>query len=224
MKYEDNLISGMQNMSQSSQSAKATARAPRLRRGHERVTRLLDAAASVFVEHGYDAATMTEVAAHAGASIGSLYQFFPTKPLLAEALHVRELEALAAVLDDGMAVVEARSGTLAEVADRLLAALLDFARTHPAFPVLAERRDIDPVRKAGTRRQMLEQLARLLAQAEPPPSVQQSHTAAALVLLMMKSAVSLLHSGDMPEASHLIDEIREMLSKHLASLPPGDAP
>ena len=54
------------------------------RRGRERVAALLAAAATVFAERGYEAATMTEVAARAGASIGSLYQFFPTKELLAE--------------------------------------------------------------------------------------------------------------------------------------------
>jgi AcrR family transcriptional regulator len=184
------------------------------------VARLLDAAAAVFVERGYEAATMTEVAARAGASIGSLYQFFPTKPLLAEALHLRELEALAGALDGGMAAAGTPPGSLAAVADRLLGALLDFTRAHPAFPVLAERRDIDPVRKAGTRRQMREQLAGLLARAEPPPSAAQSQTAAALVLLMMKSAVSLLHGDDEAEAGHLIGQIREMLTRHLAAPPP----
>jgi AcrR family transcriptional regulator len=39
------------------------------------------AAAALFVEKGYDAATMTEIAARAGASIGSLDLFVPTKPI-----------------------------------------------------------------------------------------------------------------------------------------------
>jgi AcrR family transcriptional regulator len=36
------------------------------------VAALIAAASAVFLEKGYDAATMTEIAARAGASIGSL--------------------------------------------------------------------------------------------------------------------------------------------------------
>src|ERR1700744_4814615 len=61
-------------------------RVPQRQRGRERVAALLEAAAACFVEKGYEAATMTEVAARAGAAIGSLYQFFPTKEVLAQAL------------------------------------------------------------------------------------------------------------------------------------------
>jgi AcrR family transcriptional regulator len=38
-----------------------------------RVAALLHATATVFAEKGFDAATMTEIAALAGAPIGSLY-------------------------------------------------------------------------------------------------------------------------------------------------------
>src|ERR1700754_1580043 len=79
----------------------AAARAPQRKRGELRVAALLEAAASVFAEHGYAAATMTEIAARAQAPIGSLYQFFPNKEALGAALmqHYLELsvEALAAI-------------------------------------------------------------------------------------------------------------------------------
>jgi AcrR family transcriptional regulator len=39
------------------------------------VAALLDAAGSGFADRGFDGATMTEIAARAGASIGLLYQF-----------------------------------------------------------------------------------------------------------------------------------------------------
>jgi AcrR family transcriptional regulator len=74
-------------------------RTPKLRRGKARVAALTEAAAVVFAEKGYDAATMTEIAAKAGASIGSLYQFFPTKELLAAALHAEQLNVLTRSLD-----------------------------------------------------------------------------------------------------------------------------
>ena len=57
---------------------------------------MLEAAGAEFAERGYEATTMTAIAARAGASIGSLYQFFPTKEQVAVTLieqYVIELEA-----------------------------------------------------------------------------------------------------------------------------------
>src|ERR1700719_1418410 len=73
---------------------------PKRKRGKVRVAALLDAGASLFAEKGYEAATMTEVALRAGASIGSLYQFFPSKEVLAEALFNRYIEHVASLLED----------------------------------------------------------------------------------------------------------------------------
>ena len=57
------------------------------------------AAAALFLEKGFDATTMTEIAARAGASIGSLYLFFPTKAVLAQSLLTGLAEALSVRLD-----------------------------------------------------------------------------------------------------------------------------
>jgi AcrR family transcriptional regulator len=59
---------------------------PQRRRGELRVASLMAAAAEVIAERGYEAATMAEIAARAGAQIGSLYRFFPNKEVLADAL------------------------------------------------------------------------------------------------------------------------------------------
>ena len=53
--------------------------------------RLLDAAAAVFLEHGYSGASMDQVRQAAGVSNGSLYHHFPTKAELADALYVQTL-------------------------------------------------------------------------------------------------------------------------------------
>ena len=73
--------------------------------------RLLDAAAAVFLEHGYSRASMDQVRQAAGVSNGSLYHHFPTKAELADALYVQTLHAfhgalLAAIKGD----VDAETG------------------------------------------------------------------------------------------------------------------
>jgi AcrR family transcriptional regulator len=55
--------------------------------------RILDAAARVFSQHGYAAGTTNRIAAAAGLSIGSLYQYFPNKDAILVTLaraHVAE--------------------------------------------------------------------------------------------------------------------------------------
>ena len=54
-------------------------RVPTQERARRRVARILDAAALVFAEQGFEAATMEDIAARAETSIGSIYQFFPNK-------------------------------------------------------------------------------------------------------------------------------------------------
>lgn len=54
-------------------------KAPRQERSRRTVERILDAAAHIFHEQGYTAATTNDIADEAGVSIGSLYQYFPNK-------------------------------------------------------------------------------------------------------------------------------------------------
>src|ERR1700678_857062 len=94
------------------------AKEPKRERGKQRVPALLDAGAELFAEKGYEAATMTELARRAGAPIGSLHQFFPSKEALAEALFDRFAERWAA----SFARVEelARGSSARKLADLLV--------------------------------------------------------------------------------------------------------
>jgi AcrR family transcriptional regulator len=87
----------------SRQKAPHRRRVPRQARSRATVAFVLDAAAQVFGERGY-AATTNEIAARAGVSIGSLYQYFADKDALLVALAERHLDQaqaqLQAVLED----------------------------------------------------------------------------------------------------------------------------
>jgi AcrR family transcriptional regulator len=63
-------------------------------RSRTTVEALLDATARVLVRDGYDRASTNRIAAKAGVSVGSLYQYFPNKEALVAALvarHNREM-------------------------------------------------------------------------------------------------------------------------------------
>lgn len=79
-------------MTEHSHSSSHLRRRPKQQRGKERVAKILDAAAAVFNEVGYGAATTHQIAARAGTAIGSLYQFFPNKTAIFNAMELRHVE------------------------------------------------------------------------------------------------------------------------------------
>jgi AcrR family transcriptional regulator len=65
----------------------AARRSPRRQeRGQRRIAAILDAAASLFTARGVAGTTMSAIAEKSATSIGSLYQFFPNREALVEAL------------------------------------------------------------------------------------------------------------------------------------------
>ncbi|MFF3564183.1 TetR family transcriptional regulator [Streptomyces sp. NPDC002574] len=67
-------------------------RVPVQQRSAERLARILDVAAAVLDEGGYEALSTRAVAARAGVPIGSVYRFFSNKRAMADALARRNLE------------------------------------------------------------------------------------------------------------------------------------
>lgn len=64
-------------------------RKPKQARSLARVNRILDVAETMFVEEGYGSATTKAIAAQAEVPIGTLYQFFPDKAAILQALAER---------------------------------------------------------------------------------------------------------------------------------------
>jgi AcrR family transcriptional regulator len=71
---------------------------PQQRRSQATVDAILDAAAELFCENGFESATTNAIAERAGVSIGSCYQYFPNKLALLEALRERHIKGLWAVI------------------------------------------------------------------------------------------------------------------------------
>ena len=204
----------MENMRMASQksSEELKTRMPKRQRGHDRVVILLEAAAKVFARKGYDAATMTEIAAEAHSSIGSLYQFFPTKPLLAEALHIDRLDRLKAGLRD---VAERSAGlSAADCGEAIFDALGAFIEEYPELPVLAGRRDIPKESKARSRTELKELIANVLRQARPPISDDVA-LMSGIVLELLRIAVLVGNEPEAVEDRRVVTELRQMLRRRL---------
>ncbi|MBO0868588.1 MAG: TetR family transcriptional regulator [Micromonosporaceae bacterium] len=68
-------------------------RVPVQGRSVARVQRMLDACAELVDEVGYEALSTTMLAERAGVAIGSVYQFFPDKRAIVQALTLRNIDA-----------------------------------------------------------------------------------------------------------------------------------
>jgi AcrR family transcriptional regulator len=186
---------------------------PRLERGKARVAALKAAGTIVFTERGYDAATMTEIAARAPASIGSLYQFFPTKELLARAIHDELLLEMAAVFDE--LSVDASRSSAATIVDRLFESLITFIAQHPEFPTLSQRKEADPERKSSVRTTMREQISALLSRTTTPITAERAGHVAILVLELMKLVVSVGKTDGKAVRDAIFADVRRMLCHEL---------
>ncbi|MCG8917558.1 TetR family transcriptional regulator [Actinokineospora spheciospongiae] len=67
-------------------------RQPVQQRSAKRVEKMLEACAELVGELGYDGVTTTLIAERAGVAVGSLYQFFPDKRAVVQALTQRNLD------------------------------------------------------------------------------------------------------------------------------------
>lgn len=67
-------------------------RRPVQQRSAARVERMLESCATLIDEVGYDGVTTTLIAERAGVAVGSLYQFFPDKRAVVQALTQRNLD------------------------------------------------------------------------------------------------------------------------------------
>jgi AcrR family transcriptional regulator len=108
---------------------------------------MLDAAAALLDEVGYEATTTSQIAARAGVSVGSLYQFFPDRRAVLQALATRSFERFSAQLDARLA--ERPPQRWQDAVDAVVDVYVAFSRSEPAAQVLSfggpvDRHMLDP--------------------------------------------------------------------------------
>lgn len=116
-------------------------------RAAQRVEALLDAAAAVVVEHGIEHLTTALVAERAGASIGTVYRYFPDRVAVLVALAERNFERLRHAIERVLAMPH---DTWPDAADAVIAAMVDTFREVPSFRSLrtGEGLDLGPQARA----------------------------------------------------------------------------
>nr|BFE85545.1 TetR family transcriptional regulator [Planobispora longispora] len=106
-------------------------RQPTQRRSARRVERMLDACADLLDEIGYEALTTTRIAERAGVAIGSVYQFFPDKRAIAQAVTRRHVERFISRI--GARFLAEDYGGWWEAVDAIIDEYVEMHRTVPGF-------------------------------------------------------------------------------------------
>ncbi len=103
-------------------------------RSTARLTALLDAAAAIIDDIGFERLTTAMVAERAGASIGTVYRYFPDRIALLQALGARNLDRVLARIDDELA--DSTHPDWAAALDEGFAVIIDAYRTEAGFRAL----------------------------------------------------------------------------------------
>lgn len=128
---------------------------PRQDRSRALVADLLEGTRRVLVSKGYEDTVMAEIAEVTGVSVGSVYQYFPSKESLLTALHVSLLEGDVTHLADNL--MEHRDTDLEGLAAVIAAVALESFHAHhdvlhtleDAAHVMGSERKLAPVRAQG---------------------------------------------------------------------------
>jgi len=141
----------------------------------ELVAKLLEATAQVLGEVGLQATSTNKIAARAGVAIGSIYQYFPNKQALIDALLDDRLHRLAALTATQMHAMSATS--YPEAAEAILRAAIAFCEAEPELTALLAARTAMP--RPGSRDRELYQRG----QISPAPTYWPTPTISPLTTL-----------------------------------------
>lgn len=190
----------------------------RRERGERRICQIIDAAAEVLVERGYEGASTNAIAEHAGISPGSLYQFFRNKEEIAEALALRYASAFGQALDEAF-MVEVADLPTERMVDRIVDALIAVNLANPALsmvfrgdapPALAEA--IKPLENS-----ILERVLLIVALRVPDASVAEQRRLALVTVAMFRALAPLALRAPAGERPLLVIELKRALASYISA-------
>lgn len=164
---------------------------PKQARAHATVDAILTATARVLVKEGYDRASTNRIARAAGVSVGSLYQYFPSKEALVAALIERHSDRCREKLENTfVALASARPDS---VARGLIGVMIEMKLVDPALEkVLIEQ--IPRVGRMAKLREVEERMMRLLTVYLEGQRLRADTDAEAAAFVLVKAGSALAHA------------------------------
>jgi AcrR family transcriptional regulator len=193
---------------------------PQQSRSQQRVDLILDTAAVLFTEVGYENATTNAIAERAGISIGSLYRYFPDKDAILRALTERYRTEMLTLYDQ-VFTADVIYLPLPVLLDRLIDPFLEKHLLCPVYTYILLGADVSPEIAAAVyelEQESIRRIAELFLRIVPSLGEQRVRLSATLVKAIIKSLVSLLATSADPEyRQQLILEFKRVLLAYVES-------
>lgn len=191
----------------------------RQERGKRRMASILDVASGVFAEVGYDAATTNEIAARADISPGSLYQFFPNKQAIADALITRYVDDMRAMQDATLDPSLARL-PLEEMIDRVIDPMVAFHVANPAAKALLSGAELSTelaTSTAALKGVMNERVEALITAKTPRLSSRQRARTAQVCVQIVGALLPMVLAAGPAERNAVVAELKRAVVAYLSS-------
>jgi AcrR family transcriptional regulator len=194
--------------------------APQQDRSTRRLAGFLDAAAELFVEAGFEGATMTAIAERSGSSIGALYNYFPDKQSIAFTLvsqYAQELEAHWKPLME-----QAPRLSHAEFADLFIERITQYVQERPAYLKLLAA-PIRFRRDPATRKAFRVAIANAFRAKNPSLSSEEAILAANVSLQIVRGMMTHYEEMEPKGRALVVAEFKKVLTLYLGSVLSEDA-
>jgi AcrR family transcriptional regulator len=189
---------------------------PKQQRGQRKVEHILRSAEALFAEVGFESTTTNAIAARAGVSIGSLYQFFSSKDAILGAManrylnHSREVLTQALELPPNMNIHDLVMG--------LLETLVKLQEQRPYFlQALGQSRLSPSVSEsvAALYDELTDHVLELLRRGTNEPDARQLRLRARICVETMSGLLPLALRTRGRERTKVLSEVRDMLVRYI---------
>jgi len=197
--------------------------AHRQKRGLFRVEEILAAAGTLFAERGYDNVTTNMIAARAGVSPGSLYQFFPNKEAIAQAFAADATGHLHRMYDTLLSS-EVTTLPLGDFVAIFVERLVAFNRSFPGYLALEVGATLSSplaLALADFRQGLLARQDAILAAYWPPSTGEQRRLPLLVSYRLFLALLPLALQGDEEQQHAIMREMKGVLSLYLESVVSG---
>jgi AcrR family transcriptional regulator len=195
-----------------STSANPRRRKPQQERATLRRAKFLEVAERLIGQLGYDAVTMTAIAEQAGASIGTLYDYFPDKPAIGLALKSRYVEECdvqwKALLSD------AADLTREELAELFVEGALRMATERPAYLALMGA-SVPYTRSPSLRRPLRKTIAEALQTTHSKLTEDRAFTYAEVIVQLIKGMLTVYREAAPKERDKVVEEFKKLFRLYL---------
>ena len=199
-------------------AAQTTRSTPKQPRSQKRVDLILDTAAALFAEAGYEAATTNAIAEHAGISIGSLYRYYPDKVAILQAWAGRYEEQVRGMYARVFAA-DLGGLPLPALIDRLVDPFLELHLCCPVYAHLLLAADVSAdiaAADCSLEQEIIGRTAGVLRRAAPHLSEARARLAATVCKACVKGLISLVTaSPDEKFRAQVTVEFKRMLLAYL---------